>query len=225
MALTLAFDIYGTLIDTQGVNKKLEAFVGEKAAELSSLWRSKQLEYSFRRGLMRDYQDFEICTRQALQFGLQAFKIELHEPQIESLMQTYRVLPAFDDVVPCLELATSLGIRLVAFSNGSARAVNELLEHAGIRTYFSEVVSVEALQTFKPNPDVYNYLLTRSQSTAAETWLVSGNPFDILGAANADLKTAWIKRQQDAVFDPWGVTPIIELEGLERLPVSVRDRL
>jgi len=218
---TLAFDIYGTLIDTQGVNKQLEHLVGDKAIEFSNLWRSKQLEYSFRRGLMRDYQDFSICTLQALQFCCKAMDVKISDSNIESLMQTYRILPAFSDVVPCLTLARSLNIQLVAFSNGSAEAVNELLQHAGIRDYFSEVVSVEELKTFKPNPDVYQYLLSRCQSNVAETWLVSGNPFDILGAANVGLHTAWIKRSNDAVFDPWGVNPTITLSGLDQLAESI----
>ena len=50
---TLAFDVYGTLIDTQGVTVILEQFLGDRAFEFSRTWREKQLEYSFRRGLMQ----------------------------------------------------------------------------------------------------------------------------------------------------------------------------
>jgi 2-haloacid dehalogenase len=63
MAITLAFDVYGTLIDTAGVTQALEKYVGDKASAFSSLWREKQLEYSFRRGLMQNYQSFAVCTQ------------------------------------------------------------------------------------------------------------------------------------------------------------------
>ena len=47
MPLKIAFDIYGTLFDTQGVVFLLKVFIGDLADEFSSTWRNKQLEYSF----------------------------------------------------------------------------------------------------------------------------------------------------------------------------------
>ena len=66
MALTLAFDVYATLIDTHGVIVALEKHVGAKAHDFSRTWREKQLEYSFRRGLMQNYENFAVCTSNAL---------------------------------------------------------------------------------------------------------------------------------------------------------------
>jgi len=37
----------------------LRALAGEQAIQFASVWRTKQLEYSFRRGLMRRYADFD----------------------------------------------------------------------------------------------------------------------------------------------------------------------
>ncbi len=53
MVVNLAFDVYGTLIDTHGVVSKLKDFLGEKAEIFSQTWRDKQLEYSFRHSLMQ----------------------------------------------------------------------------------------------------------------------------------------------------------------------------
>jgi len=67
MKRVLAFDIYGTLIDTQGVVTLLVDILGdEKAMLFSETWRLKQLEYSYRRGLMKQYKKFSICTEEAL---------------------------------------------------------------------------------------------------------------------------------------------------------------
>jgi len=52
MTITLGFDVYGTLIDTAGVTAALKPFARELAPAFSNLWREKQLEYSFRRGLI-----------------------------------------------------------------------------------------------------------------------------------------------------------------------------
>jgi 2-haloacid dehalogenase len=63
MKITLAFDVYGTLVDPSGMAKHLAHDLGAKAAEFADCWREKQLEYSFRRGLMQNYADFSICTK------------------------------------------------------------------------------------------------------------------------------------------------------------------
>jgi len=54
MKTTLAFDVYGTLIDTHGVVAALTEMIGKQAQGFSQSWRDKQLEYSFRRGLMQN---------------------------------------------------------------------------------------------------------------------------------------------------------------------------
>jgi 2-haloacid dehalogenase len=58
MKITLAFDVYGTLVDPSGMAAHLAPDLGAKAAEFADCWREKELEYSFRRGLMHNYADF-----------------------------------------------------------------------------------------------------------------------------------------------------------------------
>ncbi len=99
MPTVLAFDVYGTLIDTQGVVTKLREIVGDKAEEFSRVWREKQLEYSFRRGLMRSYETFGVCTSQALDYTSAYLDVGLTTGQKSALMAEYRGLPAFDDVI------------------------------------------------------------------------------------------------------------------------------
>ncbi len=59
---TYAFDVYGTLIDTNGVLDALRKITGDQAEQISAVWRNKQLEYSFRRGLMQKYIPFPLLT-------------------------------------------------------------------------------------------------------------------------------------------------------------------
>lgn len=120
MTTILAFDVYGTLIDTSGVLSSLERLVGDKAAAFSTLWRDKQLEYSFRRGLMQNYQDFSICTRQALDYTCEALETGLAAEDRELLLASYRILPAYPEVGEALSGLKKAGFRLFAFSNGKA---------------------------------------------------------------------------------------------------------
>ncbi len=214
MATTLAFDVYGTLINTHGVLTALEELVGEKAKAFSTTWRDKQLEYSFRKGLMQNYETFAVCTSQALDYTCAYYGANLSDEQKKKLMGIYRVLPAFEDVKEGLGRLKTAGFRLYAFSNGAADALEVLLNNAGIRDRFLGVVSVDDVKSFKPNPAVYSHFLRKSESTGGDAWLISSNPFDVIGAVSAGMKSAWVKRSPEAIFDPWGIEPTITVSSL-----------
>ena len=217
MTITLGFDIYGTLIDPYGVGEKLTEYTSQ-SAEFARIWRDKQLEYTFKRGLMRRYENFAVCTRNALDYTDVLLGTELDDNAKQALMETYRVLPAFDDVVGSLKVSKDAGFRLYGFSNGLQSAVEGLLERAGISHYFDGVVSVDDLQTFKPNPDVYHYFVKQTGAELKNAWLVSSNPFDVQGAINIGMKAAWLQRSHNVVFDPWGIEPTVQIKSLAELP-------
>ncbi|MCW8859385.1 MAG: haloacid dehalogenase type II [Deltaproteobacteria bacterium] len=221
MAVTLAFDVYGTLIDTHGVVTSLQTLVGAKAQDFSQTWRDKQLEYSFRRGLMQNYVSFAVCTQQALDYTCAYHRINLNEKQRDSLLAIYRVLPAFNEVKEALEQLKSTDFRLFAFSNGSPDALEDLLAAAGIRDCFLGVVSVDDLKSFKPNPGVYSHFLRKSGATGGSAWLISSNPFDVIGAISAGMKSAWVQRSPEAIFDPWGIEPSIIVKSLTELSQQI----
>ncbi|HKZ27575.1 MAG TPA: HAD-IA family hydrolase, partial [Rubrobacteraceae bacterium] len=123
----------------------------------------------------------------------------------------------FPDVVPGLEGLRKEGRVLVAFSNGVETTTRTLLSRAGVLPHLDGVVSVDDLKSFKPDPEVYRYLARSLQRTPYETWLVSSNPFDVIGAKAAGLKAAWIQRTPDAQFDPWDIEPDLVTPDLEAL--------
>ena len=86
MSITLGFDIYGTLIDPYGVTTKLAEYT-EQSAEFSRIWRDKQLEYTFRRGLMRRYENFAVCTRNALDYTDSLLDIGLDNDAKQALIK------------------------------------------------------------------------------------------------------------------------------------------
>lgn len=215
--LTLAFDVYGTLIDTHGVIVALEKLVGDKAADFSKIWREKQLEYSFRRGLMNNYETFSVCTSNALDFTCDSLKSLLSKEQKNELLEIYRVLPAFEDVKDGLTRSKESGFRMFAFSNGSADAIEMLLSNAGIRDFFIDVVSVDEIKSFKPDPAVYKHFMKRAASDGANAWMISSNPFDIIGAVSAGMRATWIRRSPEIIYDPWGIEPTITVNNLAEL--------
>jgi 2-haloacid dehalogenase len=217
MPEAIGFDIYSTLVDPLEMNRHLRPLVGDPADRFAQLWRQKQLEYSIRRGLMRKYENFGVCTEQALLFAMYTLKVDLSDEDQERLIEEWQNLRALPDVAPGMEALKARGHRLVAFSNGVEATARTLLERAGILRYLEGVVSVDDLKTFKPDPEVYRYLARRLDRSMSETWLVSGSPRDVIGAKSAGLKAAWIKRSPEAVFDPWGIEPDVVVGDLEEL--------
>ena len=221
MTIALAFDIYGTLIDPHGVVEELARHVGERAQEFSGIWRDKQLEYTFRRGLMGRYENFVVCTRQALDYTDSLLQTGLDESAKTALMQVYRMLPAYADVPASLQALADEGFRMFAFSNGVAEAVGGLLEHARIDHYFEDVVSVDTLKTFKPDPEVYRHFIDVAATDAQNCWLVSSNGFDVIGAVSAGMKAAWLQRSEAVVFDPWDIDATLVVNSLSELPAKI----
>ncbi|HVF02047.1 MAG TPA: haloacid dehalogenase type II [Rubrobacteraceae bacterium] len=217
----IGFDVYGTLVDPLQMNTRLEPLAGELSGRLAALWREKQLEYTFRRGLMREYEDFDVCTRQALLFAAGALGVKLSEQERERLIEEYRSLSLFPDVIPGVKALKERSLTLVAFSNGVESTVRALLARAGALPHLQDVISVDDLKTFKPDPDVYRYLTRRLGTEPSETWLVSSNPFDVIGAKAVGLKTAWVRRNPDTQFDPWGIEPDLVVTDLESLAAKL----
>ncbi len=106
---------------------------------------------------------------------------------------------------------------MYAFSNGQPDDLETLLAHAGLSRHLDGIVSVHAVRSYKPDPAVYQHFLDITAAESAETWLVSGNAFDVLGAQAAGWNAAWVKRDPAAVFDPWDVEPSITVADLGEL--------
>lgn len=217
MTPTLAFDVYGTLIDPYGVRSKLDELVGEAAGGFAATWRDKQIEYLFRRGLMGEYRRFSVCTRQALDYTCDALGVTLGDDARDRLMAQYRELPAYADAAAGLEALHAAGCRNYAFSNGGPDDLEQLLASAGLTRFLDGIVSVHDVRSFKPDPEVYAHFLREAGSAPADTWLVSGNPFDVIGAQACGWCTAWVRRDEKAVFDPWNMPPRLIVSDLTEL--------
>ncbi|HTW88415.1 MAG TPA: haloacid dehalogenase type II [Candidatus Binataceae bacterium] len=220
-----AFDIYGTIIDPFAIRQHLERLIGSTAEAFTTLWREKQLEYSFRRGLMGRYEPFSTCTRQALIYCSQVFGVPLSAQAERELLEQYQRLPAYPDARPALEKLKHNARKVIAFSNGEEKVVRALLANQGLLDSFDAVISVDEVQSFKPDPRVYQLLAARLGGSLSDIWMVSSNPFDVIGAKHAGLRAAWIRRRTTAVFDPWGLEPDLAVQDLNDFAARIEPAL
>lgn len=210
----LAFDVYGTLVDLHGIEKTAEPFLSAQSSVFIARWREKTLDYAFRRGLMQHYVDFGECGRQALDFVDTQMRTRLTSEQKKALLESQQQLPAFPDAIPALARLRENQQVLVAFSNGTIQAVNQILSAAQLAGYFSQIISVDEIRTFKPSPAVYAYLTRSVAADAKSVWLISSNAWDVIGAKSAGLRAVWVQRNSGQVFDPWGIEPDVTVKDL-----------
>ena len=226
MNQVLAFDLYGTLVDTNGLTRQIDALIKQasnvSASQISALWRQKQLEYTFRRSLMNDYVDFDVCTKQALIFTLRHFDINDQPDDIEQLLTHYQCLPSFQECEQALS-GICQQFPSYVFSNGCKPTVAKVLESAKLDSYFRDIISVDEVKVFKPHPSTYQWFSQQTNTPIEQCYLISANSFDLMGAAKAGMKTIWLNRSYDLTsfrgqLDPWDIKTTHTIGSLAEIP-------
>jgi 2-haloacid dehalogenase len=86
--------------------------------------------------------------------------------------------------------------------------------------YFSHLLSVDAVKSYKPSPAVYELGPSALGLPAREICFVSANPWDAAGAKASGYTVAWCNRA-GAAMDELGFTPDVEIRSLDQLPPAL----
>jgi 2-haloacid dehalogenase len=216
------FDAYGTLFDVHSFDlHSFDVHSTPRGEALSHLWRQKQVEYTWRRTLMRRYQDFWHVTEEALRAAAAQLRIELDERQIEALMQAYLAPPAFAEVRAALDALKSSPLAIL--SNGSPRMLEAAVQANRLESYFDHILSVDGIATYKPSPAVYALGPEALQIPAGEMLFVSANAWDAAGAKAYGYQVCWCNRS-GAPMDALGFEPDFTVERLDQIAAALSLR-
>ena len=214
---TLAFDLYGTLVDPIGISTALKSLVGaSKSGEVASLWRQRQLEYSFRLTAMNRYEDFRWVTERSLHDVLTLLAVDLSMVERDGLIEAYDHLEPFSEVPSGLARLKAQGYVLAVFSNGTPEMISACLSNSGLDDVFEAQISVAGSRCFKPSPRAYAHASEQLACPISEIRLISSNPFDVIGSKNAGMKNAWINRS-GAAFETLADGPDLQVSGIDAL--------
>ncbi|KJK84295.1 hypothetical protein H634G_00659 [Metarhizium anisopliae BRIP 53293] len=187
------------------------------------------------------YRSFSELTRHSFRQATAEIGLELSRDQEERILDAYNGLDTFPDADKGLALVSHTpSLKPYIFSNGTMAMITSSLKTspslAKSGTTFSEsnIVSVDPLGVFKPDPRTYRHMAEMAGLTHQldKVWLVSSNPFDAAGAVAAGLRSVWVGRQGtgwiDGLGGALGVSPtavvgsveeavreIIRLDGLD----------
>ena len=191
----VVFDAYGTLLDVHSAMQRHADRLGPNWAEISAAWRAKQLEYTWVRSLSgsAQHRDFAELTDAALHFVAAKFGVT-DKALIADLSAAYRSLNAYPEVPDMLRAIRAEGIPTVILSNGSPAMLTEGVRAAGLQLLIDEVLSVERVGVFKPDPRVYDLAIDRLGGDASKLVFVSSNAWDAFGARSRGYRVVWCNR-------------------------------
>jgi len=213
------FDAYGTLFDHASAALRCRDALGEKLEELVSLWRTKQLQYTWLRSLQSRHADFWQVTGDALDFALETVGIEDGRLR-ERLMDLYLTLEPFPDVPEALTRLQAAGLKTAILSNGTHAMLEAAVNSAGLGGLIDAIYSVDAVGIFKPHPNVYRLATTGLGMPADAIAFQSANAWDAYAASAFGMRVVWCNRYRQRPERLPG-QPDREIESLTELPQLV----
>ena len=187
------FDAYGTLFDVNSAARSLQDELGTRWQPLADLWRTKQLQYTWLRGLGGHHADFWTVTSDALSFAFDSLKIQ--DPKLhQRLMTLYLSLNVYPDVIDALKQLKAGGMRLAILSNGTPQMLASAAANSGIADLLDAVLSVEEVGVFKPHPSVYKLASDRLQLDPDRICFLSSNGWDAYAAKAFGFHAVWCNR-------------------------------
>jgi len=213
------FDAYGTLFDYASAAAGCREAFGERLAPLTTLWRDKQLQYTWLRALQGRHADFWQVTGDALDFALET--LGLDDPPLRTrLMELYLSLDVFPEVPAMLQRLKAAGLKTAILSNGSPQMLDAMVKKAGIAEFLDVVLSVELVGVYKPNPKVYQLAVDRLAIPAGAISFQSSNAWDAYAASAFGMRVVWCNRYGQRPERLPG-KPDSEIASLGELPALV----
>jgi 2-haloacid dehalogenase len=188
------FDAYGTLFNVHSAVARHANALGKGAAEISSVWRAKQLEYSWVHSLMRRHVDFWELTQRALDYALTLHRVS-DDRLKRALMESYLALDAYDEIPSVLRRLREADIKTAILSNGSPFMLQRAVESAGINDLIDKCLSIEEVRVYKPDPAAYQIATSALKlQSPGEACFFSSNAWDVAGAHTFGFHAFWVNR-------------------------------
>jgi 2-haloacid dehalogenase len=193
----LVFDVNETLIDIESLAPAFEQIFGD--ARVMREWFGQLVMYSMTTALSGRYADFFTLGQGVLRMLGEIHGVRITQPDRDRIKQAMLTMPAHPDVADGLAALRDNGFRLVTLTNSPPNPSGaSALENAGLSGYFERQFSVDARRTYKPAPDVYQYVCRELQIAPSECMMVAAHAWDTIGAQSAGMRGALITRPGNA---------------------------
>jgi 2-haloalkanoic acid dehalogenase type II len=218
----VVFDAYGTVI-----NFTEPDFIATMAeicadqgidADAADLWkRFLRASYLMRSEFHHDpvYKRYDQAWADQFEHVFKSLKIDADHWQAALYFKARLAdAPAFADAGPAIE-AIGRRYKIGLLSNADDDFLTQCLNRNNLR--FKHIVSSESAKAIKPNPAIFERMVKRLRVEPKHVLYTGDNPIpDVLGPAQAGMRTAWINR--DGLRKPRKVPyPDIRFKSLSEL--------
>lgn len=209
-----AFDAYGTCFDINSAAEKLATKIGDNWMSFSTTWRTVQLEYTWLRSMMKKHANFWKITEDSLDFAMKNHNINKNFRN--ELLQLYKKLEPYPELNKCLNDLKAKQIKTCILSNGSPTLLDELTINAKVKDLFNDIISIEEVGIYKPDPRVYELVTKKYSCKPEEVCFMSSNTWDVVGGGYFGYKSVWVDRFNKN-FDNLDYNPNYKIKDLSDL--------
>jgi 2-haloacid dehalogenase len=193
----LVFDVNETLLDLEALKPHFERMFGEGRSLRE--WFAQVILYSEAITLSDNYVPFGELGGAVLRMLARARGVQINDTDLQELKEAVATMPPHPEVRAALVSLREAGFRLYTLTNNPKATCARQLEEAGIASLFERQFSVDdTVHRYKPAREVYREVETYFGLPPADLCLIACHTWDILGAAAAGWKTAFIARPGNA---------------------------
>ena len=192
----VVFDSNETLLDLSALDPAFTAAFGDPSARKE--WFRQVVELFFTATIVDRYRPFDRLADEALTMVAEWRGATVTQDGRRGIMSAMLAARAHADVAPALERLVAAGIRIAVLTNSTSSAVQAQAGHAGIAGYFERLLSVDAVQCYKPGRGAYEFAARELGVQPGEIRLVATHAWDIAGASAAGCRTAFVSRRGTA---------------------------
>jgi 2-haloacid dehalogenase len=194
----LLLDVYETILDMGEIERSLNQLMDSRRGY--QVWTGLFMQYTFADNWARQFHDFSSIVSATLKMTARIFDRQLSEHDIKGVLALMTQLPIMDGVQAGLSGLSDHNYRIAALTNSTGNIVKERMERTGLISWFEVVLSAESVKKYKPAVEVYNWAASKLNLDANEILMVSAHDWDLAGADNAGMQTAYIKQKRNLLY-------------------------
>lgn len=213
-------DVYETLLNMDEMERKVNDMFDSKRGYI--IWFNLFMEYCFVDTCIEQFNDFASIAKATMEMTGRLLAEEVSEQDINEVLELLKQLPLHVDVEEGLSKLNDLGFHIAGLTNSPEKMIRERMERTGLISYFRQVLSAEHIKKYKPDLKVYKWAASQVNAEAGEILMVTAHSWDLAGAANAGMQTAYIKRSEKMHY-PLAPAPRFTCKNLLELADQLSD--
>ena len=166
-------------------------------------------------GQMERHITWDELTIASFNFACADMGLEVSDALRDQWIEADTRLPVYSEAPEAL-VRLAARFDLYVLSMATPWMIEKSQANAGIAEHFKDVISAEPHKVYKPGRAAYEVGQCEIGVAVEELGFVSGNSFDVIGAANYGCPTIWVRRHGQAL-DELGQEPDLVVKNLTEM--------